>query len=109
MTPNNHAQVPSGNYAAPADLPSSNSYSNIQNIANVGPTTYTSQQNQPPIEAGNNWGSSTPGPPPQQSPYRPPAPLSNGARIIQPGKSNLYCVLSASDPEMTCDIILFER
>ena len=91
MTSNNQAQAPLGNYSAnmpPADLPSSNSYSNIQNISNNGPTTYTSQQNQITNDAGNNWGPSTPGPPPQQSSYRPPAPSSNGGRIIQAGKSN---------------------
>jgi hypothetical protein len=105
MAPNNQAQAASGSYTAPADLPSSNSYSNVQNMANNGPTTYTSQQNQPPTDAGNNWGSSTPGPPPQQSPYRPPAPLSNGARIIQPGKSDFIYVLFASDPVLR-DVII---
>ena len=84
------AQAPQGTFSAnmpPAELPSSNSYSNIQNISNNGPTTYTSQQNQTTTDGTNNWGPSTPGPPPQQSSYRPTAPLSNGNgnRIIQPG------------------------
>ena len=96
MASNNHAQAHTGNFSTnmtSADLPSSNSYSNIQNISNNGHTTHTSRQNLTANDAANNWGPSTPGPPPQQSPYRPPAPLSNGSRIIQPGKSNSICFL----------------